>query len=73
MGKEEGRVVALWPGSCLHFLQTLDEPRWEDFDYEPLEEDRKKGVKNRFYYLGNGWTENERKGEGDRAPYIRRV
>jgi len=70
MGKEEGRVVGLWPGSCLHALQSMKDPRWEDFDYEQLDEDKKKGIRNRFYYLGNGWTENERLEQGDRAPYI---
>ena len=48
----------------------MKDPRWEDFDYEQLDEDKKKGVRNRFYYLGNGWTENERLSQGDRAPYI---
>ncbi|KAF5345212.1 hypothetical protein D9758_009659 [Tetrapyrgos nigripes] len=52
MGKEEGRVVALWPGSPLHAVHALTHPRWEDYDYEPLDP----GVKNRFYWLGDGST-----------------
>jgi len=52
MGKEEGRVVALWPGSPLHAVHALTHPRWEDFNYEPLDP----GVKNRFYWLGDGST-----------------
>jgi len=52
MGKEEGRVVGLWPGSSLLFIHALTHPRWEDFNYEPLDA----GVKNRFYWLGDGST-----------------
>ncbi|KAJ3856781.1 hypothetical protein EV368DRAFT_61384 [Lentinula lateritia] len=43
VGKEEGRVVSLWP--------ALENPRWEDYDYEPLDPDN-----NRFLWLGNGNT-----------------
>ena len=66
MGTKDGRVAGLWPGSCLHALHAFEEPRWEDYDFEPLDE----GVKNRFYYFGNGWTEAERVPGGDRAPYL---
>ncbi|THV06458.1 FAD/NAD-P-binding domain-containing protein [Dendrothele bispora CBS 962.96] len=52
MGKEEGRVVALWPGSPLHAVHALSNPRWEDYKYELLDP----GVKNRFYWLGDGST-----------------
>ncbi|KAI5115440.1 hypothetical protein M0805_005525 [Coniferiporia weirii] len=65
MGKEEGRVVGLWPGSCLHAIKTLENPRWEDFNYEPLGES-----KNRFYWLGDGSTYNEKHMVGDRAWYL---
>lgn len=66
MGKEEGRIAALWPGSTLHALRTFEHPRWEDFDYESLSEKR-----NRFHWLGNGWTVAERDGiVGERAWYL---
>jgi hypothetical protein len=29
-GKVSGRVGALWPGSGLHFIEALENPRWED-------------------------------------------
>ncbi|KAI0057669.1 FAD/NAD-P-binding domain-containing protein [Artomyces pyxidatus] len=61
----EGKVVGLWPGTCLHAVRTLAEPRWEDFDYEPLEK-----TGNRFYWLGDGQTHNERAMTGDRAWYL---
>lgn len=65
MGKEEGRVVALWPGSCLHALIALKDPRWEDFNYQ-----RHDGAKNRLRWLGNGMTYNEQYMTGDRAWYL---
>lgn len=66
MGKDEGRVAGLWPGSCLHALRVLEHPRWEDFDYEQLHE-----IKNRFHWLGEGQTYNEKTMTGDRAWYLR--
>ena len=47
MGKEEGRIVGLWPGSCLHAVTAFSDPRWEDFNYKYVH-------KNRFAFLGNG-------------------
>lgn len=65
LGKDEGRIVGLWPGSQLHYLRALSHPRWEDFDYQPLD-----SVKNRFYWLGDGQTYNEKTLTGDRAWYL---
>lgn len=41
--KSNGRVNALWPGESLHYIETIREPRWEDFQYKykvclPLEQ-----------------------------------
>jgi cation diffusion facilitator CzcD-associated flavoprotein CzcO len=63
-GKEDGRNVALWPGSVLHLIRTLQHPRWQDYDYEYLNEE------NIFGYLGDGWTEIEKSEDGDRAYYL---
>ncbi|KAI0942198.1 hypothetical protein AcW1_002883 [Taiwanofungus camphoratus] len=65
VGKEEGRVVGVYPGSSLHALRALEHPRWEDFKYE-LED----GVSNRMYWLGDGQTYNEKTMTGDRAWYL---
>ncbi|KAF8167543.1 FAD/NAD-binding domain-containing protein [Crassisporium funariophilum] len=54
-GKEEGRVVALWPGSSSHAAKVLANPRWEDYNYEKLD-----GIKNRFHWLGDGNTVADR-------------
>ncbi|KAJ6609350.1 hypothetical protein B0H10DRAFT_1813845 [Mycena sp. CBHHK59/15] len=64
-GKEEGRVVALWPGSCLHAARALEHPRWEDYTYEPLA-----GHTNRFFWAGNGTTVAEETPNADRAWYL---
>ncbi|KAJ8508460.1 hypothetical protein ONZ45_g9267 [Pleurotus djamor] len=66
VGKEEGRVVSLWPGSCLHAVDVLSQPRWEDYNFERLD----KVVKNRFYYFGCGRTKNEKIPGGDLATYL---
>ncbi|GAA5979807.1 hypothetical protein JCM5350_002055 [Sporobolomyces pararoseus] len=65
-GLEEGPVVALWPGSCLHAIKTLKHPRWEDYDFT-----FSTPQKNRFAWLGTGWTREEMEGvNGDTAFYL---
>lgn len=48
----DGRVNALWPGSSLHYIQTLAEDRWEDYSWQ-----YRKGT---FNYWGSGisWIED---------------
>lgn len=48
----DGRVSALWPGSSLHYMQTLAESRWEDYEWR-----RSRG---RFEYWRRGisWVED---------------
>lgn len=60
-GKEDGPVVALHPGSRVHFFHMLETFRGEDFEYVY---DREvgaagKGKQNRFSYLGNGFSVRE--------------
>ncbi|THG98259.1 hypothetical protein EW145_g7456, partial [Phellinidium pouzarii] len=64
-GNASGRNVGLWPGSTLHALRSLKYPRWEDYNFETLE-----GGHNRFYWLGDGSTHNEKYMDGDRAWYL---
>ncbi|KAJ5754168.1 uncharacterized protein N7511_008321 [Penicillium nucicola] len=52
-GTEDGRITALWPGSSLHSIKTFKNPRWEDFEYEYVDD-------NASGWLGDGWTENEK-------------
>ncbi|SPN96716.1 related to steroid monooxygenase [Cephalotrichum gorgonifer] len=51
-GDGDGSVVALHPGSRLHFLGMLAEFRGEDWEYVYA-------AGNRFAYLGNGFTGEE--------------
>ncbi|KAH0365395.1 flavin-binding monooxygenase, partial [Aureobasidium melanogenum] len=63
-GNAKGKIAALWPGSTLHYLETLAEPRYEDwkFTYD-------RAIK-RFTYLGNGFSTSEKR-TGDLSYYIR--
>ncbi|CAI6088645.1 unnamed protein product [Clonostachys chloroleuca] len=45
-GKMKQRIY-LWPGSTIHFLKSIKEPRYEDYDI-------KYRFGNRFAFLGNG-------------------
>ncbi|KZM18733.1 uncharacterized protein EKO05_0006626 [Ascochyta rabiei] len=45
------RIVALWPGSALHCLETLRSPRWEDYIWKSAEPSG-----NLLRWLGNGNT-----------------
>ncbi|KDR85545.1 hypothetical protein GALMADRAFT_234472 [Galerina marginata CBS 339.88] len=65
-GKEEGRVVALWPGSSTHAAMALAHPRWEDFNYEYLD-----GIKNRLHWLGDGNTMMDKDPDADKGWYLR--
>ncbi|KAF2494389.1 cyclohexanone monooxygenase [Lophium mytilinum] len=51
-GKEDGRVVTLWSGSCIHATVAFENPRWEDFNYDLMPEI----VGNEYSWLGNGHT-----------------
>ncbi|KAK3395648.1 hypothetical protein B0T20DRAFT_509394 [Sordaria brevicollis] len=57
------RIVALWPGSTQHAVETLRSPRWEDWVYESVEKDT-----NGLRWLGNGWSWTQT--EGDPSWYL---
>ena len=50
-------------GSTLHALKALRNPRWEDYNYELLD-----NVPNRMYWLGDGQTWNEKTFTGAGIP-----
>jgi len=60
-GRSGPFVTGLWPGSCIHCIEALRSPRWEDYTYtyvpEPESED--KGQVNQMAWLGNGWGMNQ--------------
>jgi hypothetical protein len=50
-GEENGPVIGLHPGSRVHFIHMLESFRGEDWEYTYDNERR-----NRFAYLGNGFS-----------------
>lgn len=69
MGKEEGPVVALHPGSRVHFFHMLETVRAEDFEYV-YDGEGGKARANRFGYLGNGFSTRELEGGQDSTWYL---
>lgn len=61
-GTVDGPVVAVHPGSRIHWFHMLDHPRYEDFEWEAWST-------NRFAYLGNGFSVKEEEGR-DTAYYF---
>ena len=56
-------VTALWPGSTLHYIEALSEVRWDDLEV--------KYNRNRFTWLGNGFSQCESDPTADWAYYVR--
>ncbi|KFZ00448.1 hypothetical protein V498_00072 [Pseudogymnoascus sp. VKM F-4517 (FW-2822)] len=56
-------ITALWPGSTLHYIEALMEPRIDDWEI--------KYAGNRFTYLGNGYSQTELDPTADWGYYIR--
>ncbi|KAL2833754.1 hypothetical protein BDW59DRAFT_156556 [Aspergillus cavernicola] len=56
-GTVDGPVTAIYGGTSFHFMEALKNPRWEDFHI-----DRLPVARNRFAYLGNGFSLREAKG-----------
>ena len=50
------RVTGLWPGSTLHCMEALRSPRWEDYEWGPLDAD---AAANPLRWLGNGFSLNQ--------------
>ncbi|KAI1151262.1 flavin-binding monooxygenase [Nemania diffusa] len=64
-GGKGDRIIGLWPGSCLHAVEALRAPRWEDFDWESRDG-------NMLRWLGNGWSVTHTKadeGQGNGQGY----
>lgn len=60
---KDGKVTVLWPGSTLHYLEAMAEPRYDDWDI--------KYTGNRFAFLGNGYSQTEQDPAADWAYYLR--
>ncbi|KXN84254.1 Putative sterigmatocystin biosynthesis monooxygenase stcW [Leucoagaricus sp. SymC.cos] len=59
--KVDSPVRSLWPGSSLHHLECLAEPRYEDWNFTY--------IGNRFAYLGNGRSQTEMDSTADWSWY----
>lgn len=55
-GKIDGPILALHPGSRVHWFHMLDNLRLEDYDWVSWS-------RNRFAYLGNGFSIKEQAGK----------
>ncbi|KAG0649281.1 sterigmatocystin biosynthesis monooxygenase stcW [Hyphodiscus hymeniophilus] len=63
MGKKHGPVTAIYPGSRLHYFEMLKNVRYEDYDITYR-------TKNRFQFMGNGYTQCELSVDGDPVWYF---
>lgn len=71
MGRTEGPVVALHPGSRAHFFHMLETFRAEDFEYSYDVDSAVSGARqNRFAYLGNGFSTRELEEGADMTWYL---
>lgn len=55
-GRSDGPIVALHPGSRIHWFHMLEDVRYEDYTYTYL------NPTNRYQYVGNGFSTNEAPG-----------
>ncbi|KAL2797340.1 hypothetical protein BJX66DRAFT_348949 [Aspergillus keveii] len=55
-GRQDGKVTAQYPGSLVHWRKILEHPRYEDFEITYRS-------RNRFQFMGNGFTKEEVDGE----------
>ncbi len=62
-GKVDGPVIAVHPGSRIHFFHMLEQFRGEDWEYVYEKA-------NRFWYLGNGFSTKELDDGGDKTWYL---
>ncbi|KAF7563273.1 hypothetical protein G7046_g863 [Stylonectria norvegica] len=63
-GKQHNRIL-LWPGCTIHFLKTIKDPRFEDYEIR-----YRNG--NRFSYLGRGQVKANLNGDvGGLSTYVR--
>jgi len=60
-GTVDGRVCAIYGGTTYHWMEAVKNPRWEDFKID-YRRSQGGGPRNRFAYLGNGFTKREAAG-----------
>lgn len=60
----QGKITAVWAGSAVHYIETLERPRFEDYDW------KYQTPASRWSFLGNGFSQREHLG-ADLGWYIR--
>ncbi|KAL1964138.1 hypothetical protein VTN77DRAFT_7226 [Rasamsonia byssochlamydoides] len=61
---ETGKMYAVYPGSSLHYMEMLSNPRWEDYNIEY-------GNKNNMWgFMGPGHVRQEKTPGADLCPYL---
>lgn len=60
-GTTDGQVVAIYSDTCFHFIEALKQPRWEDYRFDYLPCGKEGRSRNRFAFLGDGFTIREKK------------
>jgi hypothetical protein len=58
-GTTDGQVVAIYGGTTFHFTEAIRQPRWEDYRIEFMPCGKGGRSRNRFAYLGDGFTKRE--------------
>ncbi|KAK2804911.1 hypothetical protein FQN50_006420 [Emmonsiellopsis sp. PD_5] len=61
---ETGRVNAVWPGSSLHYIELIQEPRYEDYTITY------KNKKNMWSFMGLGRIKTHAEEGADHSPYM---
>jgi cyclohexanone monooxygenase len=64
-GDRKSRVIALWPGSTLHYLEAIHQPRYEDWTWT------RDAEINPWAFLGNGMSSAEARPGGNLTWYLR--
>ncbi|KAK0660177.1 putative sterigmatocystin biosynthesis monooxygenase stcW [Lasiodiplodia hormozganensis] len=61
---DTGRINAVWPGSSLHYMKTIQEPRYEDYEIQY------QNGRNMWAFLGMGLTRESKTPGADLSPYL---
>lgn len=66
-GTVDGRVVAVYPGTNVAFIEMMRDPRWEDYNFEYHDK------ATRYSVFGSGFTVGEVEGRGRSNHFLDRL
>lgn len=61
---DTGRINAVYPGSSLHYIRAIQDPRYEDYEI------KYQNSRNMWAYLGMGLTRENKMQGADFSPYL---